>query len=192
MRSSKSLCVLPKSQNVPKYSKVNKAICSSNHQTLYSISERMLPYQETKVRCKQAQKRLELHVIRISTNPIPKNRTLKTRRSTYNERRTTKGEIPWQKFYKAQLNKYYKIGPNTYNPEMPYQIYDPTLFDEKRLDSSGWAPFFGPNMGRHKLKKFKHFPDSPYAKFLKTPKGRKYYDLLNEDSMKPTKHRYWS
>mmetsp|Transcript_32828 Transcript_32828/g.57355 ORF Transcript_32828/g.57355 Transcript_32828/m.57355 type:complete len:184 (+) Transcript_32828:2523-3074(+) len=140
-----------------------------------SISERKLPFHEIKVRRKQAQKKLALTVATIATNRPSKKHKMVLQRSYYQDSRK----------HKIDMKTEYQIAKDGY--DYSYYLYDPTKFPDWCRDDRNWSRALGPMGGRHKLKKYKFFPQHPIARFLKG-KGRKYYDIEHEDKMEAVKY----
>jgi hypothetical protein len=146
-----------------------------------TLSTRKLPFNETKHRRKQTDKQMEHTVKKISTNIVGKRN--KAYRHNYNCTREIPELQDWQIEYrvrKAEAINYY-----------PERFYDATKFDEKARGGGGrFSCYEGPMLARHMLKKYKHLPDHPIAKYLKC-KGKKYYDLEDESNVKPIKIRIY-
>jgi hypothetical protein len=148
-----------------------------------TLSTRKLPFNETKHRRKQTDKQMELTVKKISTNIV--GRRNKAYRHNYNCTREIPEVQDWQVEYKTRQG-----GAHVYNPNAP-SFYDATKFDEtSRAGGGGFSRIQGPMLARHRLKKYKHFPDHPIAKYLKG-KGKKYYDIEDESNVKPIEIRLY-
>lgn len=141
----------------------------------YTLSDRKVPYHETKQRAKQSEKQIAIHTARIATSNPGKNMRYVLQRSVYNETRGMVNKVDWKSEYARRLMK---------STDLPYRVYDPA----KGPVNTG--NLYGPRMARHNLTKYRNQLDHPIAKYLKG-KGKKLYDIERKAVNKPTKHSYW-
>mmetsp|Transcript_6250 Transcript_6250/g.10840 ORF Transcript_6250/g.10840 Transcript_6250/m.10840 type:complete len:183 (+) Transcript_6250:78-626(+) len=139
----------------PKASFISKA--SNLSSASFTVSERKLPYNETKKKVKQSEKQLELKVKAITRCKKGKRKHNWARRTAFIVRREIKTENDWRTEY--QTLKGLCPGSSTYN-------YNPVV-------STSYLT--GPNLCLAKLQKYS-YTNCPIAKYLRG-KGSKFCTL---------------